>query len=80
MRVVELHGIGQFILTRPKETNDGVCRIKECTAYSLEYGLNRKQITIGEGVYRFFSDVSTDETLLGMIMEYAPGWKIGYVS
>lgn len=80
MRIVELQNIGQFILTRPKETNDGVCRIKECTAYSLEYGLNRKQITIGEGVYRFFSDVSTDETLLGMIMGYAPGWKVGYVS
>ena len=80
MRIVELCGIGQFILTRPKETNDGVCRIKDCSAYSLENELNRKKITIGEGVYRFFSNVSTDDTLLGLIKETAPGWQIGYVS
>lgn len=33
MRIVELQNIGQFILVNPKETGDGVKKIKACKGY-----------------------------------------------
>lgn len=80
MRIVDLVGIGQFILTKPKEENDGIQRVKRCTAYSLEYETSRKQITIGEGTYKFFDDIAVTDTLLGTMMAELPNWSVGYVS
>lgn len=80
MRIVDLMDVGQFILTKPKEENEGTKKIKVCTAYSLEYELVRKKITIGEGTYKFFDDVNPENTLLGIMMSVIPNWSVGYVS
>ena len=52
MQIVELQGIGQFVLMNPVETGSGVSKNKSCTAYSLEYEFTRKKITIPNGTYK----------------------------
>ena len=49
MSLVELQGIGQFTVVDPSEIDDGLVRSKTCKAYSLEYELTYKTITIPEG-------------------------------
>lgn len=80
MRVLELPGVGQFTLVSPTETSDGVTRKKSCTAYSLEYEFAYKKLSIPEGTYKFYDPYSPYDTVLGMIMEKAPGWSIGNIS
>lgn len=79
MRIIELQGIGQFVLMNPKETGDGVTRKKQCTAYSLEYEFTRKKITVPKGTYKFYDEEDSESTLLGMLMNDMPSWKIGTV-
>lgn len=79
MRLIDLQGIGQFILLNPKESGDGVTRKKACTAYSLEYEFARKKITIPNGTYKFYDAEKPEDTLLGMLLEDMPSWKVGAV-
>ena len=78
-RLIDLLGIGQFILLNPKESGDGVTLKKSCTAYSLEYEFAHKKITIPNGTYKFYDAENTHDTLLGMLLEDMPSWKIGTV-
>lgn len=80
MRVVELMGIGQFTLVNPVETGDGVTRTKQCKGYSLEYEFARKKITLEAGTFKFWDTATTENTLLGRIMELMPSWQVGDVS
>lgn len=79
MRLIDLQGIGQFTLLNPKESGDGVTRKKACTAYSLEYEFARKKITIPNGTYKFYDAEKPEDTLLGMLLEDMPSWKVGAV-
>lgn len=79
MRIVDWVGMGQFILVNPKVTSDGICEYKECTAYSLEYELNYKQIYLEDGTYNFWNPVAQDNTVLGVIVSILPKWSIGTV-
>ena len=79
MRVIDLQGIGQFILLNPKESGDGITRKKSCTAYSLEYEFAHKKITIPNGTYKFYDAENPSDTLLGMLLEDMPSWKVGTV-
>lgn len=79
MRVVDLQNIGQFILMNPKETGDGIKKIKSCRAYSLEYEFTFKKITLENGTYNFWNPTTPDSTLLGMILELMPSWSVGSV-
>ena len=80
MRIIELPGIGQFMLMNPKESGDGIYKQKQCKAYSLEYEWTRKKITIAEGTFKFWDDADPTNTMLGMMMEMVPNWTVGYVS
>lgn len=81
MRMIDLVGVGQFILIDPEIVDDGAKQIKTCKAYSLEYELTYKTITLEESTYNFYDPLSPTDTILGiMIQEYAPSWRIGYVS
>lgn len=80
MRVVELMNIGQFTLVNPVETGDGIKRIKACKGYSLEYEFARKKITLEAGTFKFWDVATTENTLLGRIMELMPSWEVGDVS
>lgn len=80
MRVIDVQNYGQFILQNPKETDNGVIKIKECTAYSLEYELTDKEINLEEGTYCFWNPFTPDSSILGIIIESVPSWSIGTVS
>lgn len=80
MRVVEVQGYGQFILRNPTEVNDGVVKKKKCKAYSLEYELTNKGISLDEGTYNFWNPLASDGTILGMILSEVKSWSLGKVS
>lgn len=80
MRIIEAVGIGQFTLVHPKETGNGVTRMKTCEANSLEYEFANKKITIPNGTYRFYFGEQNEDTILGMILELMPSWSVGTVS
>lgn len=71
--------LGRFILMDPSiEYQDGY-EMKHCQAYSLEFEWVFKQFVLPEGVYNFWSPVSPEGTVLGMIMETVPHWSLGTV-
>ncbi len=78
-RTIDLQGIGRFILMNPEEKDDGVKKIKSCQGYSLEYEFTLKKITLDNATYNFWNPVMPDETILGIILEIMPSWKIGHV-
>ena len=77
--IIDMVGWGQFVLQNPAIEKDGIKEIKSCTAYSLEYELTHKQLTLEEGTYNFWNPAAPNGTLLGIIAECCPGWKIGHV-
>lgn len=79
-RIVDAVGYGQFILVDPSVSKTGTEEIKSCKAYSLEYELTYKKITLEESTYNFWNPVSVDDTILGIILSYLPSWHVGEVS
>lgn len=79
MRIIEVPGIGQFIVNNPEESGDSVHRQKTVEAYSLEYEFARKKITLGEGTYRFYDPNDNENSLVAMIMELMPAWHLGTI-
>lgn len=80
MRVIDVEGYGQFLLQSPVENNDTVAKIKTCKAYSLEYELTGKKITLEEGTYNFWNPLAPDGTIMGIILSELPSWSIGTIS
>ena len=80
MRIIDVEGYGQFILQKPIESDDIVKKVKSCKAYSLEYELSGKKITLEEGTYNFWNPLSPESTIIGIILSEVPSWKIGKVS
>ncbi|MBQ7718743.1 MAG: hypothetical protein IJT38_05530 [Clostridia bacterium] len=79
MRIIDVVGYGQFILVNPVVKNDGLKEIKSCKAYSLEYELTYKKMSLEEGTYNFWNPLSPDSTVMGIILSYLPSWKIGHI-
>lgn len=79
MRIVELQNVGNFILVNPKETDDGVKKVKACKGYSLEYEFTFKKISMASSTYNFWNPVTPDSTLLSIILEMMPSWSIGSI-
>lgn len=79
LRIVDLKGIGQFVLNNPNTTNAGTWETKHCTAYSLEREFVRKDVYLEKNVYNFWNPVSPEGTVLGIIMEKFPNWSVGRV-
>ena len=79
LRIVEIPHIGQFIINQPEDSGNETHREKSVEAYSLENEFARKKITLGEGTYRFYDPTNQDNSLLSMIMELMPAWRIGSV-
>lgn len=79
LRIVDLKGVGQFVLNNPKTTNVGAWETKHCTAYSLEREFVRKDVYLEKNVYNFWNPVSPEGTVLGIIMEKFPNWSVGKV-
>ena len=80
MTVVDLVGWGQFVLVEPTVVSDGINETKSCKAYSLEYELTYKQITVEYGTYNFWNPMTPESSILGIILTYLPSWRVGEVS
>lgn len=78
-RLVDFVGVGMFILVDPETTGNGVTEIKSCKAYSREYEMTYKKMSLPEGTYNFYNTVAPANTILGIICEYLPYWSIGSV-
>ncbi len=79
MRIVELKGIGQFVLNNPSTTSTGVWETKRCSAYSLEREFVYKNVYLEKNVYNFWNPLSPGDSVLGILMERYPAWAIGEV-
>ena len=79
MRIIDLKNYGRFILVDPSVSDDGVELIKSCTAYSLEYEFTFKKLPLTEGTYNLWNPIVPKGTILGLITELMPSWKVGSV-
>lgn len=79
MRIVDMLGVGQFIITNPGIAESASKETKTVTAYSLEYEFTYKKITLTNGTYNFWNPVEPDDTILGIILEVMPSWSVGTV-
>ena len=79
MRIINLKDYGRFLLVDPKITDDGVKQIKSCTAYSLEYEFTFKKLPLTAGTYNLWNPIASKGTILGLILELMPSWKVGQV-
>lgn len=79
MRIVELKNYGRFILVDPQITDDGVKQAKVCTAYSLEYEFTFKKLPLAAGTYNFWNPFAPKGTILGLILELMPSWRVGQI-
>lgn len=79
MRLVNVEPFGDFILSNPQVSNDGLKESKACKAYSLEYAFNKKQINIPTGTYNFYNPADNADTIMTIITEIVPDWSIGEV-
>ena len=79
LRLVHITNFGYFQIRDVNEVSDGIRLVKECVAYSIESMLQSKLVIELEGEYRLFDPISPNETLMGIIMNMIPGWRIGNV-
>lgn len=85
-KLVEISPFGVFIVDTVDDTTDGIQKKITVELKSREHELGGKHFSLGAGVYRLClprnGEVSgsQEDTLMGYILEAAPGWSIGYVS
>lgn len=80
MRIVDVGGYGQFVLHNPEEKDNGIVKIKKCTARSLEVEFMNNSISLEEGTYCFWNPMMPDSTIIGIILSEMPSWSIGTIS
>lgn len=78
-RLVHVEGWGWWIIYKTTETFDGGVPLKEVSCYSYEYVLNYKGVNLLDGTYKFYDDLSPEDTLLYKLFSIVPKWHIGHV-
>lgn len=83
-RLVEMEPFGSFVLVNPEISDDGIKKVKSCTAYSLEYELNFKYIpplSESESGYMFYDSTGLKDqySLMDIVMSKIPNWTLGHV-
>lgn len=71
---------GIYETMNPTTEDDGIYKVKHVKGYSFEKTLDGKKFYLSEGTYNFWNPATPDDTVLGIALSYAPGWKVGYVS
>lgn len=79
MRIAHVTGLGRFVLASPQDTIDGICAVKVCKGYSLEYELTSKTLNLPSGTYNLWNPLNPDGTILGMFMRDFPHWKVNHM-
>jgi hypothetical protein len=82
-RLVYIEDIGYFMITQIDQDNDGVIETKKITAKSLEVELGFKKLSLfkfdSHPFYNEIRGLSDPSTLLGTLLQYAPGWTVAHV-
>lgn len=71
---------GIYVTMNPTTASDGTSETKTVKAYSLEKRLDDKKFFLEGGTFNFYHPTSTEDTVVGRILEVARGWRVGYVS
>ena len=78
-RLIKVENFGVFEILSCNETHEGDRKYKEVECQSIECAIERKDLTMLEGVYKFWNPMKPEGTLLGEIMNMLPNWSVGYV-
>lgn len=80
-RLIKIEDVGCFIIAKPEEYNDGGTAMKHIVGYSREAELVFKNISTLTGTYKLYNedDPSDSESLVGLILFYAPNWIISEI-
>lgn len=79
-KIIYTKNYGVYVTMKPSRYADGISDVKSVQCYSIEKRLEDKRFFIEEGTFNFWNPVNPSDTVLGRIIEVAPGWSIGYVS
>lgn len=79
-KIIDAAPYGVYVTENPVESGDGIKASKHIKAYSIEKKLANKRLFLEEGGYWFWNPATPDDTILGRLIEKAPGWRIGYVA
>ena len=79
-KVIRTESYGVYLITESTVSGDGLEEIKSVRAYSIEKELEFKRFFLEEGTFNFWNPATPVDTVLGRVLELAPGWSIGYVS
>lgn len=77
-KLIKIDNVGYFLITQVEETDDGIVKQKELTAYSLEVELNFKKINLFDGTYKFYDPNNAENTLMGKLFGNTQ-WNIGQI-
>lgn len=77
-RIISIDNLAQFIISEVKETDDGIRKEKEVTAYSLEMELSFKKINLFDGTYKLYDPLNPENTLLYKILQTS-NWTVGNI-
>lgn len=77
-KLIKVDHIGYFLITQVEESDDGLVKVKECTAYSLEVELTFKKISLFDGTYKFYDPLNPSNTLMGKILSNTQ-WSVGQI-
>ena len=80
-RLVLLDGIGYFVIVDPEKSDDGGTPIKHIKGFSRESELVFKKINTLSGTYKLYDtdDPTNTDTLVGLILFYAPNWSVSSI-
>lgn len=81
-RLVYIDGFGYWVIDSAAITSEGDIEQKEVHCFSYEYMLTMRNADIPAGTYKLYDldPTEQDKTLLGMICNRCPSWKVGNVS
>lgn len=79
MQIVDMVGIGQFVITGNGIEESASKELKTIKAYSLEYEFTFKKLTLANSTYNFWNPVEPENTILSIILEKMPSWSIGSI-
>lgn len=81
-RLVLIDGFGYLVIDSVVVTSEGDIEQKEVHCFSYEYMLTMRNADIPAGTYKLYDldPAEQDKTLLGMICNRCPSWKVGSVS
>jgi hypothetical protein len=79
--IVHTAYLGDYVIFNPEENNDGITRSMSVQGYSIEKLLESKRFFfVGGNSYTFWDPVNPDNTIVGLILEVATDWSVGYVA